>query len=111
MTRALRQPQAAETETKTAGEIRDAAPERLTTLRPSITFSDRDDSVYQGSMNAFTGEGYDPCHDEQMLPMTQIESEPAAQPQQAQSGLPLGWTGNDVVRGIVMSEILNRKQR
>ena len=31
-------------------------------MQPSITFTEHDDSVYQGSMNAVTGEGYDPCH-------------------------------------------------
>ena len=87
-----------------------ARPERLSTLTPSISVTGHDDSIYQGSMNAFTGEGYDPCHEEQMLPLTLIEeSEPVPQ-QQAHSGIPLGWTGNDVVRGIVMSEILNRKR-
>ena len=90
--------------------VKEKAPEpRLTTLTPSISFSGHDDSVYQGSLNAVTGEGYDPCHDEQMQPLTRIESEPVPRPQQARTGLPLGWTKNDVVRGIVMSEILNRK--
>lgn len=83
---------------------------RLKTLTPTVSFTGHDDSVYQGSLNAFTGEGYDPCHDEQMLPLTQIESEPEALPQQVRGGLPLGWTDNDIVRGIVMSEILNRKK-
>ena len=86
-----------------------AGPERLSTLTPSISVTGHDDSIYQGSMNAFTGEGYDPCHEEQMLPLTLIEESDPVQPQQAHSGIPLGWTGNDVVRGIVMSEILNRK--
>ena len=83
---------------------------RLKTLTPTVSFTGHDDSVYQGSLNTFTGEGYDPCHDEQMLPLTQIESEPEALPQQVRGGLPLGWTDNDIVRGIVMSEILNRKK-
>ena len=82
---------------------------RSTVMEPTIHITEHDDSVYRGSMNADTGEGYDPCHDEQMQPLTRIESEPVPRPQQARTGLPLGWTGNDVVRGIVMSEILNRK--
>ena len=87
-----------------------AAAERLTTLAPSISPSGHDDSVYQGSMNAFTGEGFDPCHEEQMAQLTLAEETvQAPHPQQARSGIPLGWTDNDVVRGIVMSEILNRK--
>ena len=87
-----------------------AAPERLTTITPSISLTGHDDSIYQGSMNAFTGEGYDPCHEEQMLPLTVAEtSETVPGSQQVHAGIPLGWTNNDVVRGIVMSEILNRK--
>ena len=83
-------------------------PARPTVMQPSITFTEHDDSVYQGSMNAVTGEGYDPCHDEQLAPLTAAETAvPAAEA--AQSGLQLSWTGSDVVRGIVMSEILTRK--
>ena len=84
-------------------------PARPTVLQPSITFTEHDDSVYQGSMNAVTGEGYDPCHDEQLAPLTAAETAvPAADA--AAPGLQLSWTGNDIVRGFVMSEILTRKQ-
>ena len=83
-------------------------PARPTVLQPTITFTEHDDSVYQGSMNADTGEGYDPCHDEQLAPLSAAESAvPAVET--AQPGLQLSWTGSDVVRGIVMSEILNRR--
>ena len=83
-------------------------PARPTVLQPSITFTEHDDSVYQGSMNAVTGEGYDPCHDEQLAPLTSAEAAvPAAETEQP--GLQLSWTGSEVVRGIVMSEILKRK--
>ena len=83
-------------------------PARPTVLQPSITFTEHDDSVYQGSMNAVTGEGYDPCHDEQLAPLTAAETAvPAADA--AAPGLQLSWTGNDIVRGFVMSEILTRK--
>ena len=87
-----------------------AATERLTTLTPTIAPTGHDDSIYQGSLNAVTGEGYDPCHDEQMAPLNaaaQADSMPA--PVQTQPGLPFGWTGSDMVKGIVMSEILKRK--
>ena len=87
------------------------APEPLArdaVLQPSITFTEHDDSVYQGSMNATTGEGYDPCHEEQMAPLTRAESAvPAAET--AEPGLQLSWTGSEVVRGFVMSEILPRR--
>ena len=83
-------------------------PARPTVLQPTITFTEHDDSVYQGSMNAITGEGYDPCHDEQLAPLTAAESAvPAADA--AVPGLHLSWTGNEIVRGFVMSEILPRR--
>ena len=87
-----------------------AATERLATLTPTIAPTGHDDSIYQGSLNAVTGEGYDPCHDEQMAPLNaaaQADSMPT--PVQTQPGLPFGWTGSDMVKGIVMSEILKRK--
>ena len=82
-------------------------PARPTVLQPTITFTEHDDSVYQGSMNAETGEGYDPCHDEQLTPLSAAETAmPAAEA--APPGLQLSWTGSEIVRGFVMSEILNR---
>ncbi len=83
-------------------------PVRPSVLQPSITFTEHDDSVYQGSMNANTGEGFDPCHDEQLAPLTLAETAvPAAEA--AEPGLQLSWTGSDIVRGFVMSEILKKK--
>lgn len=76
-------------------------------MHPTIRLSDHDDSVYMGSLNAITGEGYDPCHDEQLKPLTRaetIEPAPAAAP-----GLQLHWSGDEIVRGFVVSEILKRK--
>ena len=83
-------------------------PARPTVLQPTITFTEHDDSVYQGSMNAITGEGYDPCHDEQLAPLTAAESAAPAS-DAAAPGLQLSWTGNEIVRGFVMSEILPRR--
>ena len=83
-------------------------PLRPSVLQPSITVTEHDDSVYQGSMFAETGEGYDPCHDEQLAPLTAAESTIVAETP-AEPGLQLSWAGSDVVRGIVMSEILTRK--
>ena len=83
-------------------------PLRPSVLQPSITVTEHDDSVYQGSMFAETGEGYDPCHDEQLAPLTAAESTIVAETS-AEPGLQLSWAGSDVVRGIVMSEILTRK--
>ena len=78
-------------------------------LRPSITVSAPDDSFYQGSLYAVTGEGEDPCHEEQLgslSPHSRPEPEP---PETEVPGLALSWTGEEIVRGFVMSEILNRK--
>ena len=81
---------------------------RPTVMQPTITVTEHDDSVYSGSMNADTGEGFDPCHDEQLAPLSAAESaEPAVE--SAGPGLQLSWTGSDIVNGIVMSEILKRK--
>jgi len=78
------------------------------TLRPTISVTEHDDSIYQGSLNAVTGEGYDPCHDEQLEPLTAAE---AAVPAAASEvpGLQLEWNGSEIVKGLVMSEILKRK--
>ena len=76
-------------------------------MQPTIRLSDHDDSVYMGSLNAVTGEGYDPCHDEQLKPLTQAETiEPASA---TASGLQLHWSGDEIVRGFVVSEIMKRK--
>lgn len=79
-------------------------------LRPTISVTEHDDSIYQGSLNAVTGEGYDPCHDEQMAPLTMAESAVPA-PTEEIPGLRLNWTANEIVRGLVMSEILTKKGR
>ena len=81
---------------------------RPTVMQPTITVTEHDDSIYSGSMNADTGEGYDPCHDEQLAPLSAAQAtEPVTEV--AGPGLQLSWTGSDIVNGIVMSEILKRK--
>ena len=106
---------AAPAEDETSAKPALAAPERLRPLTPTLSEPDHDDSVFTGSLGAFSTEGYDPCHDEQMRNIEPVckpgraqEHQPPAP--QAHSGLPLGWTGSDMVRGVVMSEILNRKR-
>ena len=85
-----------------------AVPEGYSPLRPSISVTAHDDSIYRGSLNAVTGEGYDPCHDQQLSSLTAAESRlPAEEP--AVPALQLSWTGNDIVRGLVVGEILRRK--
>ena len=85
-----------------------AAPEQR--MAPTISVTANDDSIYQGSLNAFTGEGYDPCHEEDLKGLNRAESAAPAHPAADMHTLPFGWTGNDIVRGVVVSEILNRKK-
>ena len=76
-------------------------------LQPSVTVTEHDDSVYLGSLGVVTGEGIDPCHDEQLAGLNQAEkSEPV---QTAEPAFRLSWTGDDIVRGFVIGEILKRK--
>ena len=82
-------------------------------LTTTLTEPDHDDSVFTGSLGPVSTEGFDPCHDDQLHslePVCQPGRESSPAPHQT-SGLPLGWTPNEVVKGIVMSEILNRKKR
>lgn len=79
----------------------------LREMQPTVRIHNHDDSIYQGSMNAVTGEGYDPCHEEQLSSLTlseTVEPVPVTTP-----GLQLHWTGDEIVRGLVISEILKRK--
>ena len=78
-------------------------------LRPTISVTPHDDSLYRGSLNAETGEGFDPCHDEDLERLNALEAVPAVQPVSEVPALPFGWTGSDIVRGVVISEILKRK--
>ena len=85
-----------------------AAQARPSVMQPTIRPTGHDDSIYRGSLNAVTGEGYDPCHDQQLSSLTEAESRlPAEEP--AVPALQLSWTGNDIVRGLVVGEILRRK--
>ncbi len=63
---------------------------------------------YLGSLGVDTGEGEDPCHEEQLQPVLPFTQKEEAGEQQI-SGL--SWTGNDIVRGFIVSEVLNRKNR
>ena len=103
-------PQKKHTEDQPPRAAEKPVPERLTTLKPTVYEPDHDDSVFTGSLGPVTSEGYDPCHEEQISGLELVcqpgKEEPAPK---TVPGLPLGWTANDMVRGIVMSEILNRK--
>ena len=77
--------------------------------RPTISVSIPDDSFYQGSLNAVTGEGVDPCHEDQLRPLSDSVRTEQETPATEAPGLSLSWAGEDIVRGFVMSEILKRK--
>lgn len=79
-------------------------------MMPTISVTANDDSIYQGSMNVTTGEGIDPCHDEDLAGLNSVEAAPAVHPVSDVHSLPFGWNGSDIIRGIVVSEILNRKE-
>ena len=92
------------------GPAPEAPPARESRLAPTVSVTVGDDSVYAGSMNAVTGEGYDPCHDAELGGLNSAESIVPVHPAGDVPSLPFGWTGSDMVRGIVVSEILNRKK-
>ena len=80
------------------------------TLAPSVDYGSHDDSLYQGSMNAISTEGYDPCHEEELNGLNAAKATPVLQPANSEpAALPFGWTGSDMVKGIVISEILKRR--
>ena len=100
----------ADAEPETAPAPESAASPCIREMQPTIRMTEHDDSVYLGSLNAVTGEGYDPCHDAQMAPLTHAAAaEPVAPAAPASPGLQLNWTGDEIVRGFVISEILKRK--
>ena len=105
--RQKQQAPAAETQQTAAAPAAPAQPVRPTVMTPTINVTEHDDSVYTGSLNAVTGEGYDPCHEEQLSAITY---EPAVSAEPAEPGLQLSWTGSEIVRGFVMSEILKRRR-
>ena len=87
-----------------------ALPPEPRILRPTVRVTEHDDTIYQGSMNAETGEGFDPCHEEQLAPLTLVETLPAEPPQAAPSPILPRFTGGEIARGFVMAEILNRRR-
>ena len=95
----------AQPEAAPAGEVRPLE----STLAPSVSYGSHDDGIYQGSLNAETGEGYDPCHESDLAGLNAAEASPAMAPVSHEPALPFGWTGSDMVKGIVMSEILKRR--
>ncbi len=66
---------------------------------------------YVGSLNVSSMEGIDPCHQEQMRALDTRKTDEAPDSAPARPGLTLSWSADDVVRGFVYGEILNRKRK
>ncbi|MGN0779943.1 MAG: hypothetical protein ACI4MJ_12380 [Aristaeellaceae bacterium] len=60
-----------------------------------------------GSMPYHSPEGVDPCHVEQLPPMTQPRPDTMQAPAE-QPGIRLDWTGENMVKAFVMQEVLTR---
>ena len=79
-------------------------------LQPQVAVTPHTPDIFSGSMNASTGEGFDPCHEEELTPQREpcmVAPRPAP-PQPAPAPLSLSWTGDDMVKAVVMQEILRR---
>ena len=69
---------------------------------------EHDHDSWAGSLGALSTEGFDPCHEEQFA----SAPAPAPTPVPESSGIPglsIHWTGDEIVRGLVVSEVLKRK--
>lgn len=77
------------------------APTVHTHLQPDCDVHDA-----QGSLNFASTEGKDPCHEDQLSGLR--TEEPASVPQ---PGLTFDWTGDSMVKAVVMQEVLNRPVR
>lgn len=74
-------------------------------IAPRVRVTPHLPDMFAGSMNAKTGEGEDPCHEDQLVSAAapQIAPVPTEQP-----GLALNFSGNEMVRAVIMQEVLTR---
>lgn len=73
-------------------------------IAPRVHVTPHLPDMFAGSMNAVTGEGEDPCHEEQLSPG-------AAQTMPVMTerpGLALNFSGSEMVRAVIMQEVLTR---
>ena len=79
-------------------------------LKPQVAVTPHTPDIFSGSMNASTGEGFDPCHEAELTPQSEpcMASPRPVPPQVSPAPLQLSWTGNDMVKAVVMQEILRR---
>ncbi len=87
-----------------------APPLQARTALQTSPMTSRLKDPYQGSLGEESTEGLDPCHDEQLAGLDLAESaEQTTDPAAVKPGLSLSWSSNDVVKGFVYGEILNRR--
>lgn len=73
-------------------------------IAPRVRVTPHLPDMFAGSMNAKTGEGEDPCHENQLASAApQIAPVPTERP-----GLTLNFSGNEMVRAVIMQEVLTR---
>lgn len=76
-----------------------------------ISVTPHTDDIFSGSMNYQTTEGEDPCHEEELEPMVNpCELAPRAGTMEtpAKARFSFEWTGDAMVKAVVMQEILTR---
>lgn len=92
------------------GEVPHTPAPHVHELQPQVAVTPHTPDIFSGSMNASTGEGFDPCHEEELTPQREpcmVAPRPAP-PQSAPAPLSLSWTGDEMVKAVVMQEILRR---
>ena len=87
------------------------------TLQPTVSVTPHTEETFLGSLGEDSLEGVDPCHEDELAPAeypckaspdamsgAAARARTTAQP----SGLNLRWSGDEMLRAVVMSEILTR---
>ena len=86
-------------------------------LRPTVSVTPHTEETFLGSLGEDSLEGVDPCHEDELAPADypcqaspDAMSGAAARPRAAAqpSKLNLHWSGDEMLRAVVMSEILTR---
>ncbi len=77
------------------------------TMAPRVHVTPHTEDMFAGSLNAETGEGNDPCHETELQPQVEPCMLAPQNPPPAPSARP-AFSSNDMVRAVVMSEILTR---
>ncbi len=73
-------------------------------IAPRVHVTPHLPEMFAGSMDAKTGEGEDPCHEEQLSP----DVPPLAPVMTERPGLALNFSGSEMVRAVIMQEVLTR---